>query len=136
MFFRNLTFQYNSQNTILNSSTNYLYMHPEDAALRGLAHDDLADVKSETGVVRVAVRLLSDLQPGTVALPHGWGHQHAPGLSVARKTSGVNVNLLAPDGPDAIEPLSGMALLTGILVEVTPAAGPANPESWSGLPEA
>jgi formate dehydrogenase len=117
-------------------STNHLYMHPEDAAARGLAHGDLADVMSETGTVRVAVRLLSDLQPGTVALPHGWGHQHAPGLSVARKTSGVNVNLLAADGPDAIESLSGMARLTGILVEVTPAAGPANPESWSGLPEA
>ena len=82
------------------------------------------------------MQLLSDLQPGTVALPHGWGHQHAPGLAVASKTSGVNANLLAADGPDAIERVSGMARLTGILVEVNPAAGPQDAASWSGIAEA
>lgn len=114
--------------------TNYLYMHPADAGERGLAHGDLVDVRSATATVRVPVHLLEDLQPGTVALPHGWGHQHARGLSVASRTSGVNVNLLAADGPEAIEPVSGMAHLTGVPVEVTPAAGPQNPKDWSGLP--
>jgi hypothetical protein len=85
--------------------------------------------------VRIPVQWLPDLQPGTVALPHGWGHQAAPGLSVASKTSGVNVNLLAADGPDAVEPVSGMAHLTGILVEVRPAAGPQAADSWSGIAE-
>jgi formate dehydrogenase len=116
--------------------TNHLYMHPDDARSRGLANGDLADVVSATAVVRVPVRLLPDLQPGTVALPHGWGHQHAPGLSVASKTSGVNANLLAADGPDAIERVSGMARLTGIPVEVGPAAGPQDAASWSGIAEA
>jgi len=115
--------------------TNHLYMHPDDARLRGIADGELADVSSQTAMVRVPVKVISELQPGTVALPHGWGHQVAPGLSVASKTSGVNVNLLAADGPDAIEPVSGMARLTGILVEVHPAAGPQATESWSGIPE-
>jgi anaerobic selenocysteine-containing dehydrogenase len=114
--------------------TNYLYMHPEDARARGLAHGDLVDVNSETATLRLPMQTLPDLLPGTVALPHGWGHQHATGLSVASKTSGVNVNILAADGPEAVEPLSGMAKLTGILVDVTPAQGPADPQSWSGLP--
>jgi hypothetical protein len=48
----------------------------------------------------------------------------------------VNANLLAADGPDAIERISGMARLTGIPVEVRPAAGPQATQSWSGLPEA
>ena len=74
------------------------------------------------------------MMPGTVALPHGWGHQHARGLSVASKTRGVNVNLLAADGPDQIERISGMARLTGIPVDVRPAAGPQAADSWSGLP--
>jgi anaerobic selenocysteine-containing dehydrogenase len=113
--------------------TNYLYMHPEDARAAGIGHGDLADVTSAAGRVRVPVHWLSDLQPGTVALPHGWGHQSAAGLSVASKTSGVNVNLLAADGPDALEPLSGMAQLTGILVEVRPAAGPQATDRWSGI---
>jgi formate dehydrogenase len=113
--------------------TNYLYMHPDDAARAGLANGALADVSSRTATVRVPVQLLPDLMPGSVALPHGWGHQHARGLSVASKTSGVNVNLLAADGPDEIEQVSGMAHLTGIPVEVRPAAGPVCPESWSGI---
>lgn len=112
---------------------NYLYLHPSDAARAGLADGDVADVTSETATVRVPVRLLDDLMPGTVALPHGWGHQHATGLSVASRARGVNVNLLAADGPTKLEPLSGMAHLTGIPVDVRPAAGPLAPDSWSGI---
>ena len=36
---------------------------------------------------------------------------------------------------DQIEQISGMAHLTGIVVEVTAAAGAHDPESWSGCPE-
>ena len=116
--------------------TNHLYMHPQDAARVGLADGELADVSSEIATVRVPVRTLFELMPGTVALPHGWGHQRATGLSVASRTRGVNVNLLAADGPDAIERISGMARLTGIPVDVRPASGPQATQSWSGLPEA
>ncbi len=114
--------------------TNHLYMHPRDAECAGLRAGDLADVASATATVRLPVKLLEDLMPGTVALPHGWGHQHAAGLSVASRTSGVNVNLLAADGPDRVERISGMAHLTGIPVEVKPAAAPQERGSWSGMP--
>jgi len=125
---------HNDENFVAGSrNSNYLYVHPDDAQPRGLADGDLADVSSETGTVRVPVRLLPDLQPGTVALPHGWGHQHAAGLGVASKTSGVNVNLLAADGPDALERVSGMARLTGILVDVERASAPREPGDWSGI---
>ena len=113
-------------------TTNHLYMHPDDAARLGLSDGKLADVSSETNTVRVPVKLLSDLMPGTVALPHGWGHQDSK-MSVASKTTGVNVNLLAADGPDKLERVSGMAHLTGILVDVRPAAGALNPNHWSGI---
>lgn len=113
-------------------ATNYLYMHPEDAERAGLEEGGLADVSSGTATVRVPVKLLSDLMPGTVALPHGWGHQDSK-MGVASRTTGVNVNLLAADGPDRIERVSGMAHLTGFLVNVRPAAGPLNPRHWSGI---
>ncbi len=114
--------------------TNHLYMHPSDAAERSLGEGDLADVSSATATVRVPVRLLSELMPGTVALPHGWGHQRARGLSVASKTSGVNANLLAADGPERLEQVSGMAQLTGIVVDVVPARAARDASSWSGIP--
>jgi anaerobic selenocysteine-containing dehydrogenase len=75
--------------------------------------------------VEVPVALSADLMPGAVALPHGWGHQAATGLSVASRTRGVNANILAADGPDAIEPLSGMAQFNGILVRISAVAATA-----------
>jgi len=115
-------------------STNHLYMHPDDAARAGIEAGALADVSTETATVRVPVKLLPELMPGTVALPHGWGHQDTK-TTVASKTTGVNVNLLAADGPDRLERVSGMAHLTGFLVDVKPAAGALNPNHWSGIGE-
>ncbi|MCB9622045.1 MAG: molybdopterin-dependent oxidoreductase [Sandaracinus sp.] len=114
--------------------TNHLYMHGDDMRARGIASGDLVDVSSATATVRVPARELEDLAPGVVALPHGWGHQHAKGLRVASRTRGVNVNLLAADGPGALEPVSGMARLTAIEVDVVRADGP-QAATWSGLPE-
>lgn len=99
--------------------TNYLYMHPTDAAARGLRERAMCTVRSATGQVRVPIKLTDELMPGTVALPHGWGHQQAEGLSIASRTRGVNSNLLSQDGPAALEALSGMARLTAIDVEVS-----------------
>ena len=113
-------------------STNHLYVHPQDAERLGVQEGSLADVSTDTGTVRVPVKLLSELMPGTVALPHGWGHQDSK-MGVASKTTGVNVNLLAADGPDKLEKVSGMAHLTGFVVDVRPAAGALNPNHWSGI---
>ena len=104
-------------------ATNYLYMHPADASVRRLCDGELCQVSSATGQLEVPLRLTDELMPGTVALPHGWGHQAADGLSVASRTRGQNANLLAGDGPDALEPLSGMARLTAIEVHVQKASG-------------
>jgi anaerobic selenocysteine-containing dehydrogenase len=112
--------------------TNYLYIHPEDALELGLTENELADVTSDTGSVRLPVRLSSDLLRKTVALPHGWGHQQS-GLRVARKTRGVNVNILAASGKANIDPISGMSQLTGISVEITKAKGEQDRERWSGI---
>ena len=114
--------------------TNHLYLHPTDAERLGIAGGAMADVTSETATVRLPVLLSPDLMEGTCALPHGWGHQHARKLRVASQTRGVNVNLLAADGPDALERVGGMARLTGIPVDVKPAAGP-QAHTWSGLPQ-
>ena len=113
--------------------TNYLYIHPDDASQLGLSEGMAADIESQTGIIRLPVKLLSDLMPGTVAVPHGWGHQQAHGLSVASKISGANVNILAADGVDNIEAVSGMAHLTGIAVTIKPANGPVDSRSWSGI---
>ncbi|MEM6954548.1 MAG: molybdopterin-dependent oxidoreductase [Myxococcota bacterium] len=117
-----------------NAGTNHLYMCSDDMEALGLSDGELVDVTSATATVRLPLKRSDDLSLGSVALPHGWGHQHAKGLSVASETRGVNVNLLAADGPTALERVSGMARLTGIPVRVQRAAGP-QAHTWSGLPE-
>jgi anaerobic selenocysteine-containing dehydrogenase len=100
-------------------ATNYLFVHPEDAARLGLSNGDAARVRSAVDEVRAPVQISDEIMPGTVALPFGWGHADADGLPHARARAGVNVNRLAPDGRASIDPLSGMAFLSGIPVEVT-----------------
>ena len=102
-------------------STNYLYMNPVDGENVGVETGALVEVRSDVASVRVPVELTDDMMPGAVALPHGWGHEDADGLTVASRTTGANVNLLAADGPGSLERFSGMAKLNGIWVEVVPA---------------
>ena len=100
-------------------ASNYLYIHPADAVAHGLTEGGSARVSANGNHIDIPVRLDDDMMPGTVSVPHGWGHQSAAGLSVASKTTGVNVNIILPDGPDSIEPASGMAHMNGVIVAVT-----------------
>ena len=102
-------------------TTNRLHVTAEDADAAGLTDGGRALVRSKTGEVEVEVAVTDDLMPGVVSLPHGWGHAGAGGLTVARAHAGVNANVLTADGPDGIEPLSGMARMTALAVEVEPA---------------
>jgi len=111
---------------------NYVYMHPEDAQRMQLSQDDLADVHSRSGSIRLPVKLDADLEQGVVAVPHGWGHQ-ASGQTIARGSAGVNVNILASSGPEHVDAFSGMSRLTGIPVDVKPAAQMEVAANWSGI---
>ncbi|MEO0881912.1 MAG: molybdopterin-dependent oxidoreductase [Pseudomonadota bacterium] len=113
--------------------TNHAWLNPEDAKRLGIEEGDAVDIQSATGKIRLPTKFLSDLAPGVVAVPHGWGHQRAKGLSVASKIAGANVNILAADGPDDIEKISGMAHLTGIEVHVAKANAEISRDSWTGL---
>jgi anaerobic selenocysteine-containing dehydrogenase len=115
--------------------THALRMHPDDARAAGLEDGEPARVESEAGAVEVPVAVTDEMTPGTVALPHGWGHRG--GWRLANEAGGVNVNLLASSDPNGLEPLAGMAHLNGIPVRVT-AAGTETPagasEALAALP--
>ena len=97
-----------------------LRIHPDDADANGLTDGVSAQVESKDGRVTVPVMVTDELTPGTVALPHGWGHRG--GWQLANRHAGANVNLLAGARPADLEPLAGMAFLNGIPVRVAPAA--------------
>jgi anaerobic selenocysteine-containing dehydrogenase len=95
-----------------------LRMHPDDAAAHGLEDGAEARLESKDGVVTVPVIVSDEMTPGTVALPHGWGHRG--GWQLANRHAGANVNLLAGAQPGDLERLAGMAHLNGIPVRVSP----------------
>ncbi len=102
--------------------TNYLHMHPADAARRELRDGQIVRLRSAAGEVQLPVKCDADLMIGIVAATHGWGHAGAPGMRLASATPGANVNALLASGPGSYDPLSNMAWMTGIPVEVEPIA--------------
>lgn len=92
-------------------------MHVADADRRGIGEGDDVAVRSPFGKIALPVTLTEDIVVGTVAIPHGWGHRGG-GWRVANGVGGVNVNELTSSDPGDVEPLSGMAWLTGVPIEV------------------
>jgi anaerobic selenocysteine-containing dehydrogenase len=97
-----------------------LLVNPNDAARLGLVTGANACIRSRVGEIEAPVELSNEMMPGVVSLPHGWGHG-LPGvrMSVAQANAGVSSNDLADE--EAIDPLSGNAVLNAIPVTVEPA---------------
>lgn len=104
--------------SLVREITNYVYMHPEDALQLAVGNDDIVEIESAFGRIEIATRVSDEMMPRTIAIPPCWGHAKAAGLRHAQKHPGVNSNLLAGDGPENIESLSGMSHLSGILVDI------------------
>jgi anaerobic selenocysteine-containing dehydrogenase len=80
-------------------------VHPDDAAAAGVGEGELIDVTSATGTLRLTARVTDSVVPGSVSIQHGW--------------EATNVNLLI-DSHD-LDPLTGMAHLSGTAVRIVPA---------------
>jgi anaerobic selenocysteine-containing dehydrogenase len=95
-------------------------IHPDDADALGIGDGDRCRISSAHGSIELAAMLTDEVKPGTVAVPHGWGHRG--GWNVANAAGGANVNLLASSDPEDLERLAGMAFLNGIPVRIEPVA--------------
>jgi anaerobic selenocysteine-containing dehydrogenase len=110
------SWMHNSPLLMRGGRTHALRIHPGDAAAAGLSDGETARIASASGSIEVAVTVTDEMTPGTVALPHGWGHRG--GWKLAAQSGGANVNQLAPSDPEGLERLAGMAHLNGIPVRV------------------
>ena len=70
-----------------------LRIHPADAVTRGIANGDPVRVRNERGSVALAAELTEDMQPGIVALLHGWWASRIGGSSANALTSAVLADL-------------------------------------------
>jgi anaerobic selenocysteine-containing dehydrogenase len=66
-----------------------LYMHPDDADVRGLSHDDPVRIFNDLGEVHCPLAITTDIRPGTVSM--------AKGLWRKSTYNGSTTNALVPD---------------------------------------
>jgi len=102
---------------------NPVHVSPDDADRLGLAEGQPASLSNHWGRLDCVVRLDETLRPGVVAMTHGWGNQKTPGMRVAQRHPGVNVNRLLPSGPGSYERISNQAHMTGIPVQLSARQG-------------
>jgi len=90
-------------------------VHPADAARLGLQDGAQARIANGALSVQAQVQVSSEMMPGVVSLPHGWGH-NLPGaqLHLAAERPGTNLNALLDD--QLRDPLSGNAVLGGVAI--------------------
>ena len=82
-------------------------MHPQDAARRGLADNDLVRIFNDQGEVHCAVNVLPTIRPGTVSLPKGLWRRST--------RNGVTGTALVPD---TLTDIAGGACFNDARVEV------------------
>ena len=116
----NNSWMHNSLRLVKGPAACTLLMNPDDAAERAVAAGDTVLVRSRVGAIEVPVAITSDMTPGVVSLPHGFGHARSGAeLRVARAHAGASYNDLADD--ERVDPLSGNAALSGLPVTVAKA---------------
>lgn len=81
-------------------------VHPDDAARHGVQDGGMATLRNGHRSVQAQVQFSTDMMPGVVSLPHGWGH-NLPGaqLRVAAEPPGRQPQCLA--GRPAARPALG-----------------------------
>ena len=113
----NNSWMHNYERLVKGKDRCLLLMHPEDAAARGLADGQSAQVRSRVGAINATVHASDEMMRGVVSLPHGWGHRR-DGVQqrIAQKHAGVSVNDLTDER--FLDELSGNAALNGLNVTV------------------
>ncbi|MEX7474476.1 molybdopterin dinucleotide binding domain-containing protein, partial [Mycobacterium adipatum] len=91
-------------------------MHPADADARGLAQGETVRVTSTIGHIELPLDISDEMRPGTIAVPHGWGHR-GTGWRHANTLAGANVNDL--HDPDQVDTFTGTAAVNNTWVTVT-----------------
>jgi anaerobic selenocysteine-containing dehydrogenase len=116
----NNSWMHNSRRMVKGPARCTLLIHPDDAAARALGPGELATVHSRVGEVSLPIEISTDMMPGVVSIPHGWGH-HRPGirLGVAQSHAGVSANDLTDE--TFLDALCGNAALNGVSVTVSKA---------------
>jgi anaerobic selenocysteine-containing dehydrogenase len=113
----NNSWMHNAQRLVKGPPACTLLMHPDDAKARNLADGQKVLVRSRVGEVTVPLVVSTEIAPGVVSLPHGWGHvRSGTALTVAAAHAGASINDLTDEL--RLDALSGNAGFSDVPVSV------------------
>jgi anaerobic selenocysteine-containing dehydrogenase len=116
----NNSWMHNYHRLVKGKPRHQLLMHPDDLAGRQLQDGQRVRVSSRVGSIEVEVQSCSDLMPGVVSLPHGFGHARAGvRMDIACSQPGASANDLTDERQ--VDAVSGNAALNGVPVQVVAA---------------
>ena len=112
----NNSWMHNSPRLMAKRPDHHLWVHPDDLARLGVSENDEVVLATSVGEVVVVAKANDDLMPGTICLPHGWGHdQEGMRMRVASALPGANFNLLVDhellDQPSAGSVVQGIPVV-------------------------
>jgi anaerobic selenocysteine-containing dehydrogenase len=114
------SWMHNSPKLMAGDRVHRARIHPGDAESAGVADGERVLIASAHGEIETVALVSDEVMAGTVAVPHGWGHDG--GWQVANAAGGANTNVLASSEPQDLERLAGMAHLNGIAIRIAPVA--------------
>lgn len=113
----NNSWLHNAQRLVKGPDRCTAMLHPDSAAMLGIADGAALNITSAAGSITVAAELTEGIMPGVVSVPHGWGHSRkGVKLRVASAHAGVSVNDVTD--PQYFDPLSGNAAVNGVPVTI------------------
>lgn len=113
----NNSWLHNSQRLVKGKDRCTLMVNSADAEAHSLNSGDTITLRSKTGDIRVGVEVTTEVMPGVVSLPHGWGHSRSGTQTrTAESHPGVSMNDLTDDA--CVDELSGNAVLNGVPVRL------------------
>ena len=94
-----------------------LLMHPEDVAKEGWKAGMTVTIKSRVGSISAELMPSTEVMPGVISLPHGYGHGlNGTRSEIANTHAGVSCNDITDE--QFLDELSGNAAVNGVPVEL------------------
>jgi anaerobic selenocysteine-containing dehydrogenase len=103
-------------------SGTFLRISSKDAAALSVSDGDMVEVSTRSGSAEVPAKVTTDIRPGVVSMPHGWGRRlFHPEVQTEVELQGVSDNLLTDDVE--LDALTGMPIYNSIPCSVRKAGG-------------
>jgi anaerobic selenocysteine-containing dehydrogenase len=114
----NNSWMHNHQRLIKGKSRCNLLMHPDDVAKEGWSEGMQVTIKSRVGAITAELSPSTEVMPGVISLPHGYGHGlQGTRSQVANGHAGVSCNDVTDE--QFLDQLSGNAAVNGVSVELS-----------------